>query len=291
MSSSTAYVRPKNLADCIEALSKATGSSAILAGGTDVVVRIKKLHHHYDLLVDLGGIDELRSIQTIDGRLRIGATTTMSELARNPMVLNSASCLAQAARVVGSKQIRSMATLGGNVANASPVADTVPALHVHKAEVVIVGPTGERRVPIAEFATGPGNTVLEATEIICAIELGPVEANETGFYHRTAQRRMLSIAKTSLAGRIVVNAGIVTSLHLAAGAVGPTVIGTPKAAASLIDAPLTYEYIDRAAAILESETTPIDDHRSTKEYRASVTGALLKKALYPLVTSPSTTGH
>lgn len=273
------HLRPATLAEAIEALADADRRPAALAGGTDLVLKMHGGLIGVGLLVDLSLLDELRGISIDEGRISVGAMTTMAALAANPDLRRVAPVLAEAAGWVGSAQIRTMATLGGNVVNASPVADTVPALHVLDAVARLAGPGSERIVRVADLAVGPGKTVLGPGEIVTRIEFAPLEADERTFYARTAQRSQLSIAKTTLALRLTLRDGVASGVRVAMGAVAPRVIPGPRTCDFLEGRALDDEAIEEAARLLSDETRPITDHRSTREYRAGVTGRLLARGL------------
>jgi carbon-monoxide dehydrogenase medium subunit len=190
----------------------------VLAGGTDLLIRLRDGSLQPRLVVDLKRIAELRpAIRETDGRLTISATTTMTEIAADPRIRRHFGALAEAAAVVGSVQIRNRATLAGNICNASPAADTAPALLVYDAAVVVAGPAGARRIPIDGFFVRSGVTTLERGELVTSIEL-PVPARRTGSVHvRRTRRRGHDLASVTLACAID-ELGIT---RLAYGSVGP----------------------------------------------------------------------
>lgn len=280
-----AYLRPTTLAQAVETLADTSLRPAALAGGTDLVLKMHGGLLDVGLLVDLASLDELRGITVDGGRISVGAMTTMATLAEHPDLRRLAPVLCDAAGWVGSAQIRSQATLGGNVVNASPVADTVPALHVLDAVARVVGPGSERIIRVADLAVGPGKTVLGPGELVTRIEFSPLEPDERTFYARTAQRRQLSIAKTTLALRLALRDGAAHGVRLALGAVAPRVIPGPRTCDFLEGRRLDDEAIDEAARLVTDETRPITDHRSTRDYRAGVTGNLLARGLRTLLGS------
>jgi carbon-monoxide dehydrogenase medium subunit len=213
-----AYERPTRLADAVALLGAHGGDARLLAGGTDLIIRLRDGTIRPSVVIDLKGIDDLDgAITEIDGGLRIGALTTMTDIAADPRIRRQHQALAEAAAVVGSAQIRNRATLAGNVCNASPAADTAPALLVDDARIVAVGPDGERRIPMDAFLVRSGVTTLARDELVVAIELPPVtDARGTAHVRRT-RRRGHDLASVTLA--CAVTADGVT--RLAYGSLGP----------------------------------------------------------------------
>ena len=184
------YVRPATLAEAFALLEAHGDQARLLAGGTDLIIRLRDGTVRPALVVDLKRIPELRpSIHEADGRLVISATTVMTEIAADERIRHRFTALAESAAVVGSVQIRNRATLGGNICNASPAADTAPALLVYGAVVVVLGSSGTRRIPIDEFFVRSGQTTLRRGELAAAIEL-PLPTGPTGSVH---QRRTLPV--------------------------------------------------------------------------------------------------
>jgi carbon-monoxide dehydrogenase medium subunit len=213
-----AYERPVSLADAVALLDSHGPSTRLLAGGTDLIIRLRDGSARPGMVIDVKRIPELcPEIRERDGVLTIGATTVMADLAANGLVRRHFEALAEAASVVGSVQIRNRATIAGNICNASPAADTAPPLLVYGAVVVAAGPHGSRRIPISEFFVRSGLTSLEPNELVVAIEL-PVPASLTGAVHlRRTRRRGHDLASVTLC--CSVNEAGVT--RLAYGSVGP----------------------------------------------------------------------
>jgi CO/xanthine dehydrogenase FAD-binding subunit len=212
------YARPATLAEAITLLGTHGPGARILAGGTDLIIRLRDGTLQPSVVVDLKRIAELRpGITEADGRIVISATTVMTDVAEDERIRRSFVALAEAAAVVGSVQIRNRATLGGNVCNASPAADTAPALLVYGAEVVAAGPGGTRRIPVDEFFVRSGRTTLAPGELATAIEL-PIPARRIGAVHvRRTRRRGHDLASVTLS--VAVDETGVT--RLAYGSVGP----------------------------------------------------------------------
>ncbi len=254
---------PDSLAAAL-ALLREGGPLLPLAGGTDLYVALNAGTLAATELIDLWRLRELRGIRRAPGGgLIIGAGSTFTEIATSPLVRRHIEVLSEAARLIGGAQIQNRATLGGNVANASPAADAVPILMAAEATLVLASASGSRRVPITDFYTGYRRTRLAPDELLYAIELprlpGPV------WFRKVGTRAANAISKVVLAGvRDKVP-------RIALGSVGPTVLRVPRTEAALAaGAPL-----DDAAAILLSEIAPIDDLRSTAHYRRLVAVGLL----------------
>jgi CO/xanthine dehydrogenase FAD-binding subunit len=212
------YARPDTLADAISLLAEHGPDARVLAGGTDLIIRLRDGTLRPALVVDVKRVPELAPGVRVDGgMLVIGATTTMTELAGHPLIRRDLAALAEAAAVVGSVQIRNRATLAGNLCNASPAADTAPALLVHAAVVVAAGPSGVRRIALDDFFVRSGVTTLAPGEIVTAVEL-PLPASLIASAHqRRTRRRGHDLASVTLA--CGVDAAGVT--RVAYGSVGP----------------------------------------------------------------------
>jgi CO/xanthine dehydrogenase FAD-binding subunit len=212
------YERPATIADAVALLALHGPDARVLAGGTDLVIRLRDGSARPSVVVDVKRIPELDpAIREVDGRLVIGATTVMTEIADDARIRDRFTALAEAAAVVGSVQIRNRATLAGNLCNASPAADTAPALLVYGAEVVVAGPDGSRRVPVDELFVRSGVTTLRRGELVTAIEL-PLPAARVGSAHqRRTRRRGHDLASVTLACAVDGSG----TTRLAYGSVGP----------------------------------------------------------------------
>lgn len=212
------YERPTALADAVALLEAYGPDARLLAGGTDLIIRLRDATIRPRVVIDVKRIAELDpGIRQVGDRLVIGATTVMTDIAADERVRRRFAALAEAAAVVGSVQIRNRATLAGNICNASPAADTAPSLLVYGAEVVAAGPAGTRRIPITEFFVRSGHTTLAPGELVTAIEL-PVPAGRVAAVHvRRTRRRGHDLASVTLACAVD-KAGIT---RIAYGSVGP----------------------------------------------------------------------
>ena len=212
------YARPDTLADAVALLAERGPDARVLAGGTDLIIRLRDGSVRPTLVVDVKRVPELApGIHVDGGTLVIGATTTMTELAGHPLVRRDLAGLAESASVVGSVQIRNRATLAGNLCNASPAADTAPSLLVHGAAVVAAGPTGIRRIALDDFFVRSGVTTLKPGEIVVAVEIPPAASHIASAHQRRTRRRGHDLASVTLA--CGVDAAGVT--RIAYGSVGP----------------------------------------------------------------------
>lgn len=213
-----AYERPTSLADAVALLASEDGDARLLAGGTDLIIRLRDGTIRPRTVVDVKGIAELDDdIREGDGFLRIGARTVMTDIAAHERIRRDYQALAEGAAVVGSAQIRNRATLAGNICNASPAADTVPALLVYGAVVSVAGPAGTRRIPIDEFSVSSGVTTLAAGELVTAIELPLPEVRRRSVHVRRTRRRGHDLASVTLACAVDADGGT----RLAYGSLGP----------------------------------------------------------------------
>jgi xanthine dehydrogenase small subunit len=268
--------RPRTLEAALELLSMHEGAVRPLAGGTDILVRARDAQQCRAALLDLTAVPDLKGIEERRGELWIGAGSTHTEMLRSSLVARYAPALPQACAVIGGPQIRNRGTLGGNLANASPAADTVPALFAADAVVDLVSVTERRQVPIADFFTGPGRSVLAPDELILGVRV-PRREGVRGAFLRLGQRRAQAISKVSVAVAITFRNGRPDWVRVALGAVAPTVVRAPHAEAALLSG--GHEGLQRAREAVRGEVRPIDDLRSTSAYRREMAGVLLERAV------------
>lgn len=274
-------VRPSSLPEAVSFLAGNPGSR-VLAGGTDLLVKWKNgmlpgLTH----LVDVGalGLDQIRQDS---GKIIIGSSCIMTQVATHPLITENFPTLAQAALTVGAFQIRNQATIGGNVANASPAGDTIPALMSVEATVVLASDKGSRKVPLAEFFTGPGKTIMKAGDFIEFFEMP--QRTTRGVFLKLGERLAHAISKISLALTTWDIKGGRRAFRITLGAVAPTVIHSRRAETLLESSlgDLTEDLISKACLLVSEDATPIDDIRSTRNYRKKMAGVLLRQALQQL---------
>jgi carbon-monoxide dehydrogenase medium subunit len=278
------YVEPASARDACRVLADRAGRARVLAGGTDLIIQTQAGRYQPETMLYLGKLPELREIR-FDPRagLTIGAMATMRAIELHPVIQARYPVLARGAAEVGSVQIRNLATLGGNMCNASPSADTSPSLLVLDATVRIVGPGGERTVPITEFWTGPGRTVLAADEIVTAVHLPVPHENTRSFYYKLAVRKAMDLAMVGIAVTMVPRNGGFDQARIALGAVAPVVLRAMEAEALVTGRAVTRDTIEQAAQKAIEVTQPISDQRASAEYRREMVGALTRRALQQLV--------
>ncbi|HUK14306.1 MAG TPA: FAD binding domain-containing protein [Thermoanaerobaculaceae bacterium] len=275
-------LRPASVEEALALLADHPGARP-LAGGTDLVVQMRDGRRQIDALVDLGALGMCGTGET-DGYLEIGAATTMEAIALDPRVAAGFPALAAAAAQVGAWPIQCRATLGGNLANASPAADTAPALLVAEAELLLASAAGRRRVSIDRFFRGPGRTVLAPDELILAVRL-PLPRQGDGArtierFVKVGPRQEQVIAVVSLASRAVLGAdGAIAELRLALGSVAPTPVRARHAEAALAGRRPDAAARRAAAAALQLDIAPIDDVRAPARYRRIAAAVLLDRFL------------
>ncbi|MCC5884967.1 MAG: xanthine dehydrogenase family protein subunit M [Gammaproteobacteria bacterium] len=273
------YEAPTTSSEAAALLAAETGEAFVLAGGTDLLVRMKNLMVEPELVVDVKRIDAMRSIEaTTDGGFRIGAAVPGIEVGEHEALGRAWPGVVEAVQLIGSDQIQGRCTIAGNVCNASPAADTTPALIAADAQVEIVGPKGRRTLPVASVATGPGKTSLAKGELVEAILLPPRPAHSGDAYLRFTPRTEMDIAVVGAAVSLTLKDGVITAARVALGAIAPTAIEVEAAAAAIIGSKLDDGAIAALVAACSAACKPIDDKRGTIEYRTEVAGVLAKRA-------------
>ena len=271
-----AYARPRSLPETF-ALLDAEPAARLLAGGTDLLVGVRKGTVAAPLLIDLKRVAELQDgITERDGALRIGAGTVLTEVIDDRRVQEAFPALVAAARVVGSIQIRNRATLAGNICNASPAADTVPPLLAFGALLELAGPDGRRRVPLAEFLVGPGRTVLGTGELVTAVELPLPNVTTGSAFERMTRRRGVDLATVNLACTVT-SAGVT---RFAFGAVGPRAFLVVDDTGTLAGGTADPTEEDAIIRRMTAEATPISNVRASREYRQAMLLVLSRRALH-----------
>jgi xanthine dehydrogenase small subunit len=273
------FFRPRSLDEAIEILALRQGEVRPIAGGTDVLVRARDGEVDRGALFDLTGVPEMSGIEEREDDVWIGACATHAEIAASPLVGRLAPALARACALIGAPQIRNRGTLGGNIANASPAADTVPPLFVADAVAELVSVSSRRDVPLQEFFTGPGQTVLAPDELIVGVRL-PMRADARSIFLRLGQRRALAISKVSLAVALRFEDGHPSWARVAVGAVAPTVVRAVLTEEALLAG--GYEALVEAKRTIKDEIAPIEDVRSSAEYRREMAAVLLERAVRKL---------
>ena len=271
---------PGSVDECLQILAKRGPDTKVVAGGTDLLPQLKNGVLKPGWVVDLSAVAELRTISDApDGRLRIGASVTARELELDARVRSRFPALAESAAMVGSVQVRNLATLGGNLCNAAPSADMAPPLLALDAEAVIAGPSGQRRVPMASFFLGVRRTVLAPGELLLEIVVPAQGAHSGGNYLRHTPRRELDIAVVGVASQVTLTGGKCTAARIALAAVAPVPLRATDAEQALVGQPLTPQQIERAADLASGAARPIDDHRGSIEFRNHLVRVLTRRTL------------
>jgi len=270
---------PRTLAEACSAAAEHP-SADLLAGGTDLMVEVNSGHRRPSDVIALGAIAELREWSISDDRITIGSGVTFATIAKSELA-TLAPALAMAARTVGSPQIRNAATIGGNLGTGSPAGDSLPVLAALNATVVLKSVDGEREIPLTEFCVGPKRTGRQPGELITAVRIdrltGPQEFCKLG----TRQAMVISVVSVAVVTDLPTQ-----SVRVGLGAVGPVPLRAPEAeafAAAVIDwssaQPIDTATCNRFGELVRDAARPIDDHRSTAEYRRHAAGVLASRAL------------
>ncbi len=277
---------PGKLSEALRLLAERGPEIRIVSGGTDLIVQVLERKKDPRAFLDISHLAELRYIREEDGLIRIGSLTTHREIEKSALIKRAAPFLCEAAFLVGSPQIRNIATIGGNIANASPVADSVPVLMVLGALLTLKSRSAERKVALDGFFIGPGKSVLRPDELLVDISFAKPGEGEASFYERLGQRRLLSISKVGVAFRARLEGKRMRGVAVALGAVAPTVIMAPRTAAFLEGKSYSPEVAAGAAEIAEEESRGISDVRSTADYRNRMAGALLLRGMARVFEAP-----
>jgi len=273
------YEAPRTLEAAVALLSGANGQARVLAGGTDLLIQMRGGRLDPDLLVDIKGIPEMTSIVAESGVFRFGAAVPCMELVEHKALAKAWPGVIDGANLIGSIQVRGRATAGGNLCNASPAADTVPALIAAGAVVSIVGPRGRREAPVEDIATGPGRTSLAKGEIVASFLLPRRPPRSGDAYLRFIPRTEMDIAVVGAGINLTLDeAGVCRQARVSIGAVAERALLVPEAAATLIGTKVDAEALKRLAAAVSAACRPIDDKRGTKEYRIKVAGVMARRA-------------
>ncbi len=275
------YLEPHTLRQAIRMLQQQGPQARIVAGSTDFLVRWRAGFWHPDHVVNIQHIPGLSRV-TYSRRngLRLGTLVTIQTLEQHPVIRQRYPALAAAAASFAGVQVRNLATIGGNICNASPSGDTLPALLVYGAQCRLSGSDGHRNVPLEDLFTGPGQTVLSYDEILTEITLPPPSANSGSLYIKHSPRGAMDIATVGVASAITVDrSGICTDACIALGAVAPTPIRARAAEESMRGKRPSGERLRAAAELAMSEASPIDDVRGTAAYRRQMVGVLTRRTL------------
>jgi CO/xanthine dehydrogenase FAD-binding subunit len=272
------YEAPRSLLEALQLLGGDAGA-AIIAGGTDLLVQFRAGLRQPTAFVDIKRIPELTTIALDNRGLHIGAATPAVEICEHADARRLWPGLIEAVHLIGSTQIQGRSTVGGNLCNGSPAADSVCPLIVNQARAVIAGPAGEREVAVEDFIVGPGKTVLRPGELLVALRLPRPSPRTADAYLRLIPRSEMDIAVAGAAVSLTLDAqGACTAARVAIAAVAPTPLLVPEAGRALVGSHLDDTALTRAAAAASAAARPIDDKRGTAAYRRTVVGVLVRRA-------------
>jgi len=272
------YEAPRSVSEAVRLMAADPGA-LVLAGGTDLLVQFRAGVRQPSAFVDVKRIPELMSIAIDAQGLRLGAAAPAAVIGEHAELRRLWPGLAESVRLIGSTQIQGRGSVGGNLCNGSPAADTTCALIVNRAQCVVAGPGGERTVPVEEFCTGPGRTVLQPGELLVAIRVPRPAARTADAYLRLIPRTEMDIAVAGAGASVTLDAaGVCTAARVAIGAVAPTALRVPEAEQALVGSPLDEASLKRAADAAAAAARPIDDKRGTAAYRRTVAGVLTRRA-------------
>ena len=273
------YEAPKTLEAAVALLSGTKGLAKVLAGGTDLLVQMRTGRIEPELLVDIKGIPEMTSIVAENGRFRFGAAVPCMELVEHQAFAKAWPGVTEAVKLIGSIQVKGRATVGGNLCNASPAADSVPALIAAGVTASIVGPNGRREARVEDITTGPGKTSLAKGEIVVSFLLPQRPPHSGDAYLRFTPRTEMDIAVVGAGVNLTLDGkGICSQARVSLGAVAERALLVAEAAAALIGTKVDAAALKRLAAAASAACQPIDDKRGTKKYRIKVAGVMARRA-------------
>ena len=276
------YQRVADERELLEGLSRP--GAAILCGGTDLLIKMRAGMIQPELLLDITQVESLHGIRVEGSNLEIGAATLESDIIRSSLVNEHVPLLGSVLRQLGSVQIRNRGTLGGNIVNASPAADSAIPLSLYDTEIQISGPEGERWIRLEDFFTGPGRTTLESGQFVRVLRLPIPDVGFSPFFHKVGKRNALTIAIASLGTLVRLDGGVIRELRVAAGSVAPTPLRLHEIEEQLTGRVLDHALIAEAHALAVNSISPISDVRASADYRKNVIGDLLVRALQAQMT-------
>src|SRR5689334_5430346 len=273
------YQAPRSVKEAVDLLAAHPGAAHVLAGGTDLLVKLRSGFVAPEVVVDVKGIGELRGITADAKGFRIGAATPCAEIGEHEALGRAWPGVVEALQLIGSTQIQGRATLGGNLCNASPAADSVPAMIAAGVVCEIAGPSGQREVPVENIITGPGRNALPRGEFIVAFRLPQPRPRSGDAYLRFIPRTEMDIAVVGAGVALTLDdSGVCTQARVGLGAVAPTPLLVADGAKALIGTKVDDKALAALAAAASAACKPIDDKRGTIEYRIKVSGVLARRA-------------
>lgn len=274
------YHQPESLADAVDLAARFGGQASFLAGGTDLIVQIERGRVAPRHVIGLGRVPGLAGIE-VNGRITLGARVTHRAIEQTPALAGPLRCLVEGAEVIGGHQVRNVATIGGNLVNASPAADLVPCLLALDGVVTLMGPGGEREVPIERFLLGPNRTARRPDELVTRVDLPALPPRAATAFLKAGRRRAMEISVVCVAARLDLDATLERCLEarVVLGAVAPTAVRAHAAERLLEGQPVGGEAFRRAAEAAQEACRPIDDVRASAGFRQHLVGVLVRRAL------------
>jgi len=273
------YLIPKSIEETVEYLTELLAKTVILAGGTDVVVALRETGEKPRRIIDISRIQELKEIREEGGLIYLGALVTHREIAESKVIRTYGNILAEATSQMGSPQVRNRGTLGGNLATASPAADTAPPLIALEATVLLKSLTKQREIPIEDFFLAPGKTVLQPDELILGVRFPKMKKIEKARYYKLGQRNAVSISIASIAIKAEIINNRFGRVRIGLGSVAPKPIRAIEAERILSNQPFNDKIIVQAAQSAMNRCSTITDLRATGEYRCKMVHKLTKELL------------
>jgi len=270
------YYRAQTEGEALSLLGELQDKAVLIAGGTDFLSG--RYSERIESLVDISGIKELSYIRNETGTVKIGALTTHTQVSTSEVIKKEAFALADAETAIATVEIRNRGTIGGNICNASPCADTVPPLMVLDSKLKISSKEGERVVPIDQFFVGPGETILEPHELLTEIQI-PLNVQGNSCFMKLGRRNAFNLSVVCIAAFVAVEDGNFSTVRIALGSVAPTPIRAKRAERFLVGKKLSRDCIDEAADIVKDDIKPITDVRGTAEYRTEMSKAFTRRVL------------
>jgi aerobic carbon-monoxide dehydrogenase medium subunit len=274
------YEAPATMKEALRLLAVHGEKARPMCGGTDLIIQMRAGARQPECVIDVKGIPELRRI-SFDSKagLRLGAAAACIEIHENAAMRKHYPGLTEAAHLIGSLQIQDRASVGGNLCNGSPAADTVPALIALGARARIAGPNGEREVAVEDFVVSPGRTVLQPDELLVEFLIAPPVRRSSDAYLRFIPRNEMDIAVVGVGASVTLNGERCTAARIGLGAVAPTPLFAVEASQALVGKKLDEAAIEKAAQMAIEKSSPIDDMRGTAEFRRHVVGVLTRRVL------------
>lgn len=275
------YCRAENITSALDALNKTDFKHpVIVAGGTDLLLRLRKGAVKADLLVDISGIHELKRIRLLKGEVSIGSAVTFSEMIESPIIQKEFPVIIEACRQIGATQIRNMGTIGGNICTASGAADLVPCLVALGAHLVLAGPRGEREIPIRDFILTNRKTALASGELLKEIRIERMASSSSVAFVKMGLRASQAISVVNTAVVLTLKSGRISNAVIVVGGAGPKAIRCQAAERELTGKLPSDELFKKAGEAVLNETSPMDDIRGSAAFREHLANVLVEKALH-----------